>query len=515
MLAAALVVFREVLEAALIVTIIMAATRGMPGRNRWVALGIISGIVGAGLVAALTTTIASLFQGTGQEIVNATILFAAVFLIGWHVIWMNSHGRRMAAEMRMLGNQLAQGQKHLSILALVVGLAVMREGSEIVLILQGLWTSGATFTMMGGAAFGLTAGVIAGALMYAGFLVLSLQRVFALTNGLLVLIAAGMAARGANFLAQAGLISSLDSRVWDTSFFLSDQSIIGQVFAALVGYIARPNGIEILFYTATILIISVLIIRTHKHHAHGLIKNLPVVLLAVSIFGLMPEKAHAGEEVFSPYVTLGEWEFEQEGVVSYDRNPANNGAQDFENSIGYSPTAFWHAELESEFSRDPGPDQDLRYQSINWLNTLALAEPGEFWFDPAAYFEADFARSGLPNTVISGLIGAKLIGPVLDTINLFGYKEYGPGATPFGVQYANQAKYRLAPWLEPGFELYGDTLGRAAFDNQLLQTGPGVFGQIFGFADGQEFKYEVAFLFGATPASPDQALRWKLEYEFF
>ncbi len=252
MLAAALIVFREVLEASLVITVVMAATRGLRHRGYWVGIGIAGGACGAAIVAALARTIASSFQGAGQEIVNASILFLAVGLIGWHVIWMNSHGRQIAIEMRTAARKVANGERHMSMLAVVVGLAVMREGSEIVLMLQGLWADESRMVVVGGFTLGLGLGAGAGALIYFGLLKLSVSRLFSLTNGLLVLIAAGMAARGANFLVQANILPTLGTRLWDTSFILSDQSVIGKALSALVGYIARPSGIEILFYAITV-----------------------------------------------------------------------------------------------------------------------------------------------------------------------------------------------------------------------------------------------------------------------
>lgn len=257
MFAAALIVFREVLEASLIITIIMAATRGVRHRGYWVSLGILGGFAGAATVAACTSFLATLFDGAGQDAVNAGILFLAVFLIGWHAVWMHNHGRQIAADVRAVGTSVSEGEKHMSILAVVVAIAVMREGSEIVLMLQGLWAgSDATATVFGGAALGLGAGAAAAALMYLGFVALPLGRVFAVTNFILILIAAGMAARGANFLAQAGWLPLFGSRLWDSSAVLSDQSPLGQVLAALIGYIARPSGVEVAFYAATIAIVT-------------------------------------------------------------------------------------------------------------------------------------------------------------------------------------------------------------------------------------------------------------------
>ena len=96
----ALLVFREVLEAALIISIVCAATRGVPRRGIFVAAGIGLGVVGALLVAVGAGFIANLAGGAGQDVFNAAVLLSAVLMIGWHVVWMSAHGREMALEMQ-------------------------------------------------------------------------------------------------------------------------------------------------------------------------------------------------------------------------------------------------------------------------------------------------------------------------------------------------------------------------------------------------------------------------------
>src|SRR5438034_2181996 len=83
MLGTGLLVFREVLEAALIVSIVCAATRGVRGRGLWVGSGIGAGTLGAIVVAFFASAIASAVSGSGQELFNATILLAAFSMIGW------------------------------------------------------------------------------------------------------------------------------------------------------------------------------------------------------------------------------------------------------------------------------------------------------------------------------------------------------------------------------------------------------------------------------------------------
>jgi high-affinity iron transporter len=97
MLATAVVVFREVLDASLLVGIVAAATRSVPGRNRWLAAGTTAGLAGSAVVALFTGRIADFASGIGQEILNAAILGVAVVMLAWHNIWMASHGQALAA----------------------------------------------------------------------------------------------------------------------------------------------------------------------------------------------------------------------------------------------------------------------------------------------------------------------------------------------------------------------------------------------------------------------------------
>src|ERR671928_179330 len=142
MLAALLIVLREVLEAGLVVGIVMAATRGVPGRGPMVGLGIAGGILGACVVAAFASEIAGLFEGGGQEVFNAAVLGLAVVMLAWHNTWMAQHGREIAAEMRAVGRDVASGSRPLTALAIVVGVAVLREGSEVALFLYGVAVQG-------------------------------------------------------------------------------------------------------------------------------------------------------------------------------------------------------------------------------------------------------------------------------------------------------------------------------------------------------------------------------------
>jgi high-affinity iron transporter len=258
MLATAIIVFREVLEAALVVGIVLAASRGVAGRGVWVVGGIGAGILGASIVAGCAEAIAAAINGIGQELFNAAILFTAVAMLGWHNIWMNRHGRELASAAASLGKAVVGGSRPLYALGLVVGIAVLREGSEVVLFLYGIAVAsgvGALSMLMGGI-LGLIGGVAVGSLIYFGLLAIPVKRLFAVTSWLILLLAAGMASQGAAFLMQANLLPALGNDVWDTSAILGDRSMLGTLLHVLIGYSAQPAGIQVVFYLATILIIG-------------------------------------------------------------------------------------------------------------------------------------------------------------------------------------------------------------------------------------------------------------------
>jgi len=265
MIAALIIVFREMIEAGLIVGIVLAATTGVPGRERAVVMGILAGVLGACLVAAFAGELAGLFQGSGQEIFNATILLLAVAMLTWHNVWMASHGRQMARELKAAGHQVKTGERTLAALSIVVGVAVLREGSEVVLFLYGIAAQGGTSAagMIAGGGLGLAAGALVSGLMYAGLLKVPAGKLFQVTSGLITLLAAGMAAQAVIFLQNAGWLEFFTSTVWDTSWLLPDDGqgslgLFGKMLHTLVGYTAAPNGAQLIAYGFTIVLILVL-----------------------------------------------------------------------------------------------------------------------------------------------------------------------------------------------------------------------------------------------------------------
>ena len=260
MLGALLIVFREVLEAGLIVGIVMAATRGVPQRGRWVTIGIVAGVLGAGVVAMFAGAISDAFQGSGQELFNAGVLGIAVVMLMWHNAWMARHGREIADEIRRVGAAVSEGSKPLTALAIVIGLAVLREGSEVVLFLYGIMAQGTSGSaLLVGGVLGIAAGAAFTALTYFGLLAIPSRHIFSVTTWLIALLAAGMAAQSVQFLNNAGLVVALDQTVWDTSWLLSEGSIVGKLLHILIGYTERPTEMQLLVYAAVLVAMYILI----------------------------------------------------------------------------------------------------------------------------------------------------------------------------------------------------------------------------------------------------------------
>src|SRR6516165_1783342 len=259
MLGALIIVFREVIEAGLIIGIVLAVTRGVAGRGRWVTAGVLAGTLGAALIAVFAETIANAFAGSGQELFNASVLVVAVAMLMWHNLWMAGHGQEMAASMAAVGKQVTAGQRPLAALALVVGLASLREGSEVVLFLYGIVASGVSaWSLLMGGVLGLLAGAAFTALTYFGLLAIPARHIFAVTTVLISLLAAGMAAQAVQFLDAAGLIDVLGRRLWDSSGWLPQDSIVGRLLHPLIGYTDRPTELQLIAYLATLAIMTLL-----------------------------------------------------------------------------------------------------------------------------------------------------------------------------------------------------------------------------------------------------------------
>lgn len=520
MLSTALIVFREVLEAALILGIVLTATRGVPGRGRSITGGLVGGVFAACLVALSADWLAQAAEGIGPELFNAAVLLVATAMLAWHNLWMAQHGRELAASMKSVSHAMSSGSRPVRVLAIVVALAVLREGSEAVLFVYGIAASGADRgELIAGVLLGLAAGLGIGMALYFGLLRIPTRHLFSVTTAMLVLLAAGMAAQAAAFLIQAGVLPALKPVLWDSSAILSERSLPGQMLHTLVGYVDRPSGMQLLAYGTAVAIIGGLMLATRKPGALKPAAVIAAILVTlISLLALLiPSAAHASQKVYCPTVDQGETEVEFRGHVDFDRDPTLDNAQIYKTGAGYGFTDYWFSEVYAEISRAPG-DSSYNIESYEWENLFRLTEPGRYWADLGMTVSYERARdSADPNKWEVTPIVQKQFGRQLATLNLVLERETGSNAEKvWDLEYAWQYKLLGNPVLEYGVEGYGH-LGEVthwdAASEQRHQVGPSIFGNIRPGV-GRALKYQLGLLFGLTNPAPSRTLYGSLEFEF-
>jgi high-affinity iron transporter len=510
MLSTAIIVFREVLEMAIVIGIILAATRGLAGRMLWIGGGFAGGAAGAGLVAFFTETISRQASGLGQELMNALILFTAALFIGWTALWMRKHFRDMTSHIRQVGQEVAHGHLPLYSLFFVIALAVLREGSEIVLFVYGMVISGqGVVSIASGILLGAVLGLMAGIMIYAGLLKMSAKYMFKVTNVLLILLVAGLSAQGAAFLSAAGYFSDYAATLWDSSWLVSDASLAGKALHGLIGYSAHPTVIQGIFYIATLAGLCGIIGWTELGRKHGVAAG--VVLLGCLFFN--PEQARAVDNIYSPIVHEKEVEFEYSANRTFDGQRDKNNVQTHEAEIAWGVNDRWKTELTGEFEKEP--DESAIMSALLWENVIQFSEQGEHWLDSGVLLAyAHSWQSGAPDAVEAKLLLEKEWGKFLHQANLGLEQEIGSHATGGPARSFNwSSRYRYNMHFEPGFEFQND-FGKGNetnnFNEQEHYLGPSAYGFITN-----NIKYEAAYLFGISDAAATGATRMKLEYEMY
>ena len=257
MLGTGIIVFRETLEAALFIGIVAASTKGLDKRTRWLSLGVAMGMLGSLLMASAMDSISNWAEGFGTDLVTACILVIALAMLAWHCIWVSAHAKDMVKDARNLGQNASSGQSTLLALSVAVGLSVLREGAETVLFVSGLVSGSeeSAFAVTVSVLAGLASGALAGFLVYAGLGKVKPQRLFAVTNVLILLLAGNLASQLAKTLNQADVLPYLSDNAWDISSWLPNESAPGMLLHGVIGYDANPMQLQLVFYVATVLAI--------------------------------------------------------------------------------------------------------------------------------------------------------------------------------------------------------------------------------------------------------------------
>jgi high-affinity iron transporter len=487
-----------------------------------------AGLLGSGLVAGFASGIAAAASGLGQELLNAAVLFVAVVMLACHNIWMSRHGKELAARVYAVGQAVMGGSRPLYALAVVVAVAVLREGSETVLFVYGIAVGGddGAGALLLGSIVGLVGGLALGSLLYFGLLQIPMKRLFAVTNTLILLLAAGMAAQCAGFLVQADILPAWGDALWNTSGVLSEHSIPGRILHTLVGYVAEPTGMQVAFYVATLLAIAGLMQWLGGRPGRDATRSPAqqgIVLLTASAVSLMALQglARAEFKVRSPILDYREFEIEHNGDVTFDKSKSGkNNNQSYTNEIEVGLLPNWVIGLEGEMESLSG--QNFRYSATTVENYFQFTPQGKYWADLG--FFAEYSRAAQRNAADSVTFGPLVQKEVPDvfgldtlhTVNVLFSKDVGRLAQPNTPLFvAWQSRVRLDPMFEPGVEFYGavDDIARPGkLADQQHRAGP-VLAGLYLFPSYGKIKYEVGYLFGLTRSTEKGTVRWKLEYE--
>jgi len=250
LLTSVIIVLREVLEAALLVSILLALSNVLGISRRWLGWSLGFGMAGAFIYSLGVAEISDWFDGVGQEVTSAVLQFLIyLFLLLFVLLVLRGSGpRRLSDKQIML------------VMAAIVSLAITREGFEVLVYIYGFSNDLPRFaTILMGSAIGASIGISIGALIYYFVSSLSYRRSLVLGIGLLGLVAAGMLSQAVLLLIQADWLPS-HLPIWDSSGWLSESSVTGQLMYALIGYEATPTALQAAFYFGGLLLLLIVVV---------------------------------------------------------------------------------------------------------------------------------------------------------------------------------------------------------------------------------------------------------------
>ena len=243
-----ILILREVLEAAFLVSMLAAVSHGLGLSRRWTGPGIGLGLLGAATYSLGIDTVSGWFDGVGQELVSATMQALTYLLLMGIALLVLRRARHQDARTGLIP----------ALMALAVTLAVTREGFEILVYLYGFSSViPQLLTVSMGAIIGAGIGISMGVLLYYLLCHPAIQRAPAIGFGLLALFGAGLLSQAIMLLIQADWLPS-QLPLWDTTAWLPEDSITGQLLYVLVGYEATPTAIQVAFHFGGLLVLLVI-----------------------------------------------------------------------------------------------------------------------------------------------------------------------------------------------------------------------------------------------------------------
>ncbi len=258
MLAAALIMLREGLEAALIVGVVLGVLRklGHTNRSRPVWAGVLVAVIVSVAAGLALNGLGVVFEGRGEEIFEGVAMLLAAGVLTWMIFWMQRQGRQIQVELELDVRRATTTGSAWALFGLAF-VAVVREGIETVLFLKAAAFSTTPAQTLIGGALGLTVAFTLGWLIFAAGKRLDVRAFFRVTSVLLILFAAGLAAHGVHELQEAALLPTFVEHVWDVNFILDERGPVGTFLKTLFGYNGNPSLLEVMTYSICFIVIGV------------------------------------------------------------------------------------------------------------------------------------------------------------------------------------------------------------------------------------------------------------------
>lgn len=266
--AAFVIALREGIEAALIVSIVLAYLKqlGRTDRSRLVWLGTALAVLLSAATGTVIFVVGAEFEGTAEQVFEGLVTLTAVGVLTWMIFWMRRQGARIKSELQhKVDTALVAGGLALAALAFF---AVLREGVETALFLfaaaEGTAVEGGGIgAQLVGAALGLVLAVVLGILLYRGGIRMNLRTFFKITGVILIVVAAGLFAYSVHELQEAGWFPFLEAHAYDVSATLPDDEGIGAILRGLVGFNADPGVLEVLAWLTYLVVVGFLYLRPY------------------------------------------------------------------------------------------------------------------------------------------------------------------------------------------------------------------------------------------------------------
>ncbi len=390
---------------------------------------------------------------------------------------------------------------------------------EIALFLYGIAAGGiSNWNLLGGSLIGLAAGAAVGFVLFAGLSRIPIKRLFQVSGWIILFIAAGMIARGAQFLIQAGYLSPLVVHIWDSSAIIAGNSIFGRSLGALAGYTPAPALMQIVFWLTSFISIGALMLTKTAFFTRHIKATVTAIVLvfAAGTALVIPRGAHAADyKVYSPLVVKGENELELRAYNAWGTNPVSGAKQALKLAFGHSFTDWWATELYATAEQEPG--ESLKLEEFEWENRFQLTPQGKYWVDVGLLNENEIPRfSRDPYEIKFGPTFSKDFYRFTALLNLLATHQYGThAASGVGLEYRARLEYRWRRIFSPIIEAYGQPAGRIGnYGRPRNAIGPGVTGQ-FPLGGGKSLRYGAVALLSTSGKAADTTVVLRLEYEFY